>query len=255
MTRLDPPAPLRFGKLDESGRLKNDSAAIRASDDFVANIWLAGERIDQATTGALHIVAVKEVARSGRGSRRARVTLETLDDALRPSTQLVEIGSIRELTGMLRDLARTSRKRAKVHRRVSASGGVALVDELVGAAIQYAGSTVGSVVATLRSGQETVVTMTPADAPPIKAWLEDGRLLCSFEVNPMLRWSSARLVVRQQFFATLASVIVGQSVSRIADHPMLPAHIRVGSYRPVGNETELNLTTETRVITKFETGD
>ena len=219
-----------------------------APEDLPAAVRKTGERIACRTEGGLRILSVCAVSNPGEGRLSAQVTFESLNNSLMQSTQLLVVSSPRELAGLLRTTASASRTRALLLRRLSAKGGVAVVDKLVEAAVQHVGSSVGSVVAKLRSKPGDIVDLGGAGAPILKAWLEDGRLVCTFELDPLLRWNSTRLVVRGELAATVADAIVGRSVSTIADHPMLPSNVRIVSFNLNDGQTEIRLSAATRIV-------
>ncbi|WP_394654053.1 hypothetical protein [uncultured Sphingomonas sp.] len=212
----------------------------------------------EAVRAAAAMLGVRNMSVLNAGDRDdawVRATFETLDDALIYRPQFVEAARERRLVSLLRSIAPAAARRAKALARVEAEDGVALVDALVEAAITIAGSTVGAVVATLLDGGSDAVRLSEAGVPDVKAWLSDGRLVCSFELNPQLRWTSERLVVRLELLEMVKDNLKGKSVTRIAQHPMLPAVTSISSCVTVDRECELGLRSATRVVARHELTD
>jgi len=227
----------------------------KMSADFLAEVRLEGERIAATTAGGLRILDVSAVDDEGTRAGRARVTFEMLNDALLPARQLVEVAGPRELAGLLRSVAAASTRRGLLRQRLASKDCIAIVDDLVEAALAHAGSTVGEVVAALRDGPGGVVTVAATGLPVVKAWMEDGRLICSFELSRELRWNSSRLVVRLPLFSIMQMSLARRSVSAIAKHPMLPKAIRIGPSHAIGGENEFTLRTTVRDVTRQELGN
>lgn len=212
------------------------------------------ERIAAGTGGGLRIVSVSTApSRDGR-LERPRATFEALNDELAFSRQFVEAATARELIGVLRTVAPSAKRRSRLRDRLRISGGVAIVDELVETALRHVGCSVGMAVAGLRSGTTGVLSLARPDTPALKAWLVDGRLVCSFEIDPQVRWTSERLLIRLPLGAVLQASLKGRSLANVVDHRMLPGWIRIASCDSVGNENEVSLRLPTRIIDRRELG-
>ena len=222
------------------------------SDALVAEVRKAAAGIAAASAGGLRIVGIGMACGDKAHSGPIAITIEALDDALLPARQLIEANGVRQFIGLLRLVGAASARRARLRDKLKEADGVAFVDDLVEAALRHAGSAPGAVIAALRDQPSGVVTINAANAPVIKAWMVDGRLRCSFELDPQLRWTSTRLVVRLPLFAVARISLVGKSVSAIAEHPMLPVRIRIASCRLVDNENEFGLRLTRRIVLRKE---
>jgi hypothetical protein len=220
----------------------------------LVSIRQAAERIAAGTDGGLHIVSISATPTHDGRLERPRATFEALNDELAFSRQFLEAANARELIGVLRTVAPSAKRRSRLRDRLRISGGVAIVDDLVETALRHVGCSVGMAVAGLRSGTTRVLSLARPGTPALKAWMVDGRLVCSFEIDAQVRWTSERLLIRLPLGAVLQASLKGRSLANVVEHPMFPGRIRITSCDCVGNENELALRLPTRIIDRRELG-
>lgn len=209
----------------------------------------AGERSMARANAGLGILAVESLmaTRPGLEPDLVRVTMEILDDALQTTSQVFDVGTPRQLAGIIRAIAGQNRVRVRARDRLLQLDGIAFVDELTENAIEQSGETVGRVAGQLIAGEQVVTLLAP-HGPQVKVWLVDGRVCCSFEPEQQVRWTSTSLVVRAKVFEMYLTAIVGCPLRKVVEHPMLPGGLRISAARRAGDDLELSLRLKSRPV-------
>jgi hypothetical protein len=222
------------------------------SDPGHTDLRRAAIETAENSNGGLIIENVDEIGASSDCNYRARATLITLNNALLPMAQRVETSDRQDLLELIKEVAATSRRRARLQRFLTMRGAVALVDVVTEAALSYADQTVGSILPDLMAQPSNLFTIAPLTRPAVKAWLEDGRLVCAFELDQHLRWHGDRLILRGLMPSIYISGLVGKPLSIIADHPLLSSDVTIKAVNDFGSEIEILPKARSRLVARAE---